>query len=323
MIRFIALLAVSACTIEYDQYKEPAVFWPDSNPPELSDSFHTDEFHIADNEAVDIIIYLDGSCSMVDDQIAIVANLEELPNTLRDYNIDYRLAIMSTDRSEDHSGEFSTSDYLDGQDPWVTPRQSSVVFQDVLDNLEGDGETGNDVVFMSITEKFDKNRNFFRLNVPLHLIVISDEPDQSDISPLRLTLELYKDRLKKLDQIVYSAVVTVPGTDYCPDHDSSIYWGYGYMEVALGTGGDIVDICNPDWSSVFAQIAEKALVIPSKFSLTHLPVEDTINVVIHNGEYTYETTSDDWDYDYSSNSIGFPILELSENEIVEVTYKLR
>lgn len=318
------LFLLAACGMDYNTSTPVETYWPPSDPPDIEAEFYTDEFHIATGEAVDILVVLDRSCSMVDDSYALVSNLGDFPGVLNSYNLDYRLAVMSADGTSayEHSGELATYP-ISLDTPWVTQSDPEAIFGYLMTSVGGANESGNDAIFKAITEKFEINQSFFRYNVPLHIIMISDEIDQSEIPWWKLALELRKDEAIKLDEITYSAIVTLPGTEFCPELDTQYNRGFGYIQVALATGGDVVDICNPDWSQAYQQVAERALTIPDTFFLTHFPVESTIEVLIHNDGNTYTPSASDWTYDAVANSIIFPEWTLIENEVIEVDYQLR
>src|SRR5262249_3983567 len=85
------------------------------------------------------------------------------------------------------------------------------------------------------------NEGFLRPGSLLHIIMISDEPEQSNIAYTEW-LDTFESYVVGPEYLRVSAVV---------DLGMCGLGGGGYIEAASTTGGTILDICTPDWGDDF------------------------------------------------------------------------
>ncbi len=112
-------------------------------------------------------------------------------------------------------------------------------------------------------------------------IIVSDEPDQSALSP-----ESYVDYFKTLKEDedlvkIHAIAGVVPGPPSCGTCSSP---GYGYDQAQELTEGTFLDVCADDWGASLSVLAAGSITDLSQFKLSQDPVEDTIEVFVDNAQ---------------------------------------
>jgi hypothetical protein len=145
------------------------------------------------------------------------------------------------------------------------------------------------------TDAGECNSSFLREDAMLHIIDISDEPEQSaDISGE--TWELLVDRIiAKKGSAVLTTISAIAGD--VPDGCDGASPGTGYAEAVDATGGVFLSICQ-NWATTgnLGMLAA-ASVNQDTFELSESPIEETITVRV-NGTRTTE-----WTFDVSLNAV--------------------
>lgn len=265
---------------------------------------YEDEFEVPENPPADIIFFVDQSCSMDDDQRSLASNFSNFISALSDYTDNWHVMVTNDDDGchTDSVLTSSTSDYEGRFETAVSQGGGSFT------------EAGLIVTSRAVeeTDSGDCNDNFIRGTAMLHIIMVSDEPEQSPQS-----WDTYVDRViaKKGDRdlVRFSAVAG----DYpigCVSSGNSAEFGSGYYEAVNETGGEFLSICS-NWSTSVETLAT-ASVDAEDFELEHTPVESTIQVYVNESERT-----SNWSYDASTNTIVFAEgREPVEGDTVRVTY---
>lgn len=153
------------------------------------------------------------------------------------------------------------------------------------------------------------NEGFRRDGYPLHLVHISDEPEQSG----RPWYEMIEVLQGFADTLIISAVAGPLPPNHCSRSDP----GFGYAEATEATGGVFVDFCEVDWSDAFVDIAESTGETPrmTKFDLSDEPEPDTLEVTV-DGVAVFN-----WSYDDETFSVVFDAAPEAESTIV-VRYQI-
>jgi hypothetical protein len=159
------------------------------------------------------------------------------------------------------------------------------------------------------TTTYGCNTGFLRPGGALHIIVISDEKDQS-ASTAATYLASYENYVSDPDLLTVSAIV-----------DSNTYCGDGtgpgeYSTAVTSTSGVELDICT-SWYNDMATLAQATKVTgatTSSFELSKTPDPTSIEV-----EVNYTTWTTGWQYDSTYNKVSFDT-DLNEGDIVDITY---
>ena len=164
------------------------------------------------------------------------------------------------------------------------------------------------------TDSGECNSGFLRPDAMLHLILVSDEPEQSAYTSGQSWDDLTQQIIDKKGSsgMVRISAIAGPVPSGCGSADP----GSGYSEAVAATGGVFLSICS-DWASPsnLSQLAE-ASVNQDTFVLTRAAAVDTI-VVYVNGQLR-----SDWDYDASGNSVSVNGGVPTEGDTVEISYSV-
>jgi len=299
---------------------EPRTVQPELDLPIVDPT--EERFYDPANRPVNMIFAIDRSGSMGNDEQRLWDNMDAFLSILNDSNIDYRIAIISTEgRSETNAGLFKT--YANTR--WITPStiDPSAIAAGLLYQTAGYAEMGIDSMYGALVTNYDDNENFWRAHTPLHLVTISDEADQSEtIAPWELANAILDYQESNNAPVTYSVVVNLPNPysscGYAVMPIDSV--GAGYIRLAAYLGGNITDICEEDWTESINDLAHLATEQPYEFYLGDIPTPDSIEVLVEEGEVTFAFSQEDWVFDPIANSIAFVEYTPSNQQVVIVKY---
>jgi hypothetical protein len=216
---------------------------------------------IAPPPRADILLLVDTSCSMYDDNIDdVTIGIPEMLTAL-DQAADWQLAVISSPNGcmnmplVSDASPTTAREVVDNVFLYPQHYLSESLFamgQEALSRLNG------------------CNVGMLRPGSQLHFIVVSDEPEQSGVGWQQWlnTFRAYS------ETFVVSAVV---------DHTVSCGAGAsGYVETASATGGVILDVCQPAWGpdlSSVVQAINDGVVAP--IPLAEVPLESSIRVEVN------------------------------------------
>lgn len=249
---------------------------------------HQDTFVIPVSPPADILFFVDQSSSMRDDADALAGNFSSFISALSTYTTDWHIMVVNDDDGCNNSGvlTYASLDY-------------ESQFTDAVSRGGGDyTEAGLITTSRAIdqTDLGECNQKFLRDGAILHIIMVSDEAEQS---PLPWDTYVNQVIAKRGDaSLVKFSAVAGDYPDGCETHDNSADFGAGYLEAASSTGGEFLSICS-DWATS-VEILASASVERFTFDLTRAPVIDTITVSV-NGL----TIPVGWSYQSSTNSVVF------------------
>ncbi len=250
-------------------------------------------------EKTDILVYVDQSCSMEDDQVNLAANFSLFVDALGAVSIDWQLVIATSDDGCANGGLFTAD----------TPDLGG----DVLAAVQGGGgvwtEAGLTVSNNALqqTGSGGCNADFLRADSKTTVILVSDEPEQSP-SPW--------------DDLVAEIVAAAPTASIhsvvgdVPRGCSTAAPGSGYQEASVATGGAVLSICDAAWGSYFELIATLASTgAVASFPLSGYPDTDTLAVTVD------EARSSAWSYREDLNAVEFPVWAIPPaGSHIQVTY---
>lgn len=301
---------------------------PDTDPnimhdyQELSDPDSVEErFYNPAERPVNMIFSIDRSGSMGNDQQKLWDNMDTFISILDEDNIDYRVAVISTEgRFESTAGLFRA---YDGQ-KFISPKTQdpTTAAQALLDATAGYGEDGIDAMYGALEVNYTDNHPFWRAHTPLHLLTISDEPDQS----IHVRGRGLYNKMKDYEQsngapVTYSSVVHLPEPYSSCDYSVSSYSvGTGYIGLTSAMGGILTDICDPDWTESINEIAYLATEQSYEYFLGQIPQEDTLKVFVEDGQVTFAFTKEDWTYNPYTNSIAFTEYVPNNHQVISIQY---
>ena len=295
------------------------------NPPDLAAPLVVDRIIQSPEQTIDILFVMDTSCSMVEEQEALDANMPSFMQFFLDSGLDYHLGVVTTnmDRLNQDAGLLTSAEdgsrfiEPDTLSPFETFTELAVLGTDNHSEEQGRRAAWTAIELFGATD----NQDFYRENATLSVVVISDEDDQSGTSPIALPeFVAWLDGLKSGDagQTSFSAIVA--DTDRCASVPSNV--GDEYIEAVQATGGVLWSICTDRWDLALEQLGMQAAGIRREFFLSQVPVPGTLAILVRwpdGTEIPYTlvdapTPSPQWvdgaapfevTYDRSRNSVRF------------------
>jgi hypothetical protein len=324
----------SGCTID-NRFGVPLPDYPASKAPALDDPSWTDTILQVTTPKVDILWMVDNSCSMYDNQTLLTENIPSFMEYFVGSGLDYHVGVTSSDTiSSNYDGSDGTLVQVAGQ-KWIdadTPNAVSMfVAMATLGTTGRFPERGLGGTYLCLEEKRNTaNAGFYRDEAALHTIIISDEPDYTEIISQPEYADWYSG-LKDIDQRTFSSIIDPRrGTDY--------------SKTTNEIGGITWDIGGENWDQVLEQLGIQAAGLSREYFLSRRPVLGTIEVrvvdatgvelrfdeaVVDPVTGTYEDADQngvpdgDWTYDETRNSITFLSFVPSALSEVEITYQQR
>lgn len=285
----LALLLALAC--QTDVYLDKDVDVPTvPNPPDLNPPTQLDIIKQVVTPEVDVLWVIDDSCSMSEEQRLLRDNFPVFMEFFLDSGLDWHIGITTTDT--DPGGERGRLvrragfRYLD-----PTVNDPIGIFSEMANlgtNGSGD-EKGRRAAWLALTDplKSTDNRGFYRDQASLHVIVISDELDYSANQPTQNEFINFLTTLKEDPEMVTFSSIVGPRNGCV-----TAVAGSDYIAVTEAVGGISYSICETDWTPVLEQLGLQATGLKREYFLSEVPIADTLEVTVVDGEYTYDGALD-------------------------------
>ena len=263
---------------------------------------YDDEWIVPADPPSDIIFYVDQSGSMDDDQARLASNFSTFITELATYSSDWQIIVANADSGCNAHGGVLRPEMADYEARFQSAVSSGGGFWT---------EAGMTVTSEAVdkTDPGDCNYGFLRPTAMLHIIMVSDEPEQSSSS---WTWYMDKVIAKKGSSanVKFSAIAG----DY-PGGCATAEAGDGYYQPVMATDGVFLSICS-DWATPtnLAMLAAASVQVAA-FELDATPAPSTIHVYVNGTE---RLTG--WHFDAPDNTVlfdeGIPV----EGDTVRVTY---
>jgi len=277
---------------------------------------------------VDMLIVIDNSGSMAEEQRALAQNLDHLWNRIAIANADYHIAVTTTGMYPytggfDHcpggaeGGEAGRFFPVNNERPRLltpqTPDVRNVLFANTSVGLCHYDERFLDPVLAALTDPLisstkapgtpwpnDGNAGFLRDDARLALLAVSDADDANDVvSPAPVS-----DYVRRLAQVKKGALDLISFAGIVPLQACKTAEGIGtrYMEIARQLNGHLEDICDLGNFGTLLENSLGTLLLPlTSFPLSAIPKDPQAIAVTVNG-----AAATQWSYDAGSNRIVFP-----------------
>lgn len=258
-----------------DDDTAPATTPPTTDPSPTTDSAPTtpadpvtEAFAPAPLPA-DILLVVDNSCSMADDQARAAAQIPALFGIVATDGLDWRMAFTTTDLDGNYAGSRGSLVELRGA-RWIdttTPDPEAAFGAFVnLGTTGSSTEQGLGAAHQALEPAVAPDPDFRRPDASLHVLVLSDEPDLTrGIVPADFTTW-------------YAAMVDSPEKEsFSAFADPAS--GVRYADQAGAFAGVTQNLRDADWSAAIDDLAEIVLVVDSHLALSVAPDPATIEVV--------------------------------------------
>lgn len=266
---------------------------------------YVDSWTVPSDPPTDIMFAVDQSCSMDDDTARLAANFSTFIGLLGGYSTDWQVIVANGDDGCNHSGVLS---------PAVSGYAAT--FSREVGRNGGDYTEALLSVAANAIEKSATgycNAGFVREDAALHIILVSDEPEQSAWLSGQ-TWDVLVGRIQAAKGDVGRVKISAIAGDY-PGGCASADPASGYYEAVTATGGEFLSICS-DWASTTSlERLASASITQRSFTLERTPLVSSI-VVTLNGEVITG-----WTYDAATNTISMPDgVSPEEGDVVEIAY---
>jgi hypothetical protein len=279
---------------------------------------------------VDLLMVIDNSGSMAEEQRALAQNLDRLWNRIAAANADFHIAITTTGMYPYSSfpgydcpggangGEAGRFFPVDNSRPRLltpqTPDVKNVLFANTNVGTCNYDERFLDPVLAALTDPLisstkapgtpfpnDGNAGFLRDDARLALLAVSDADDSNDVvSPAPVSdyvRRLAQVKKGALDLISFAGIVPLSS---CPATAEGV--ATRYKEIARQLGGHLEDICNLENFGSLLESSLGDLLFPlTSFPLSARPNDPGAMVVTVDG-----AAVTNWSYDPASNRVVFP-----------------
>ncbi|MFZ5481359.1 MAG: choice-of-anchor D domain-containing protein [Myxococcota bacterium] len=255
--------------------------------------------------ATDILIIVDNSCSMAEEQSNLASNFSYFAAELVELELDWQLAVITTDNPS-FRGEMMTPETDDLEAEFVAQAVAGI-------NGSGD-EKPTEMAYQATQPGADAGpgSEFLRDDAMLSFIFVSDEPDSSP--------DTWSDYLAYFQSIKPDAdnfIAHAISGDYPTGCGTASYTNKVY-ELTVATSGLYLSVCATDWASHLEALVEGSAIDLSSFELSDWPVPETIVVRVDG-----VTVTGTWEYNETDNAIDFDETHVPEGgSTIEVEYAL-
>ena len=263
---------------------------------------------LPESQATDLLFSLDSSCSMTEDIWELSNNFDAFVNELTGFSEDWQMMVVNSDTGCSHSGILKP-----------TSGNYSQRFKDALFawNMNDDFTEALLTVNARAVEETGGggcNQGFLREDAMLHIIDISDEPEQSEEKTGETWDQLVDRIVTQKGDPALTTISAVAGD--VPNGCQDAAPGTGYAEAVDATGGVFLSICQ-NWSSKSSLgMLAAASVNRDTFLLSQVPANQDILVWVNS------VKNEDWVYDVSRNAVVFQNAPLQANDSVQVKYEV-
>ncbi len=242
-----------------------------------------DSWDLPDNPPTDIMFSLDSSCSMSSDIWTMSSNFDPFIDLLQALTGDWQIIVANDDDGCAESGVMRPGN------PNYSDQFKSDLFAfnwnaDYTEALLSVNEAG-----IQNSDNLECNDGFLREGAMLHIIDISDEPEQSFQETGRQWDELVDSIIAKKGDPALVTISAIAGD--VPNGCDDAAAGTGYWEAVDATGGVFLSICDEWQQSANLELLAQASVNQHRFTLSSAAVEDSIEVTVNGVVRT------DWIYD--------------------------
>ncbi|MEZ4238843.1 MAG: hypothetical protein R3F59_22355 [Myxococcota bacterium] len=243
----------------------------------------TESFVQAPLPKADLLLVIDDTASMAQEQAALSQDFAVLLDELDALGVGWQLGVVSTEMVKPEAG------LLRGT-PWIlTPSvpQRELVFAEMVQvGLEGDGpEAGLAAAERTLALAVEgPNAGFRRPDALLNVIFVSDADDESDdwlgSDPVGPFLDLLADEAERTGLPARASGLIGPPPSGCHSISGQAQPAVRYAEAIAASGGVQGSICAIDFAAVLAQLSEATIAWQTEFPLRERPADGSVRIRI-------------------------------------------
>jgi hypothetical protein len=287
----------------------------------------TQEWAFAIDPPADIMFSVDASCSMSDNINQLSSNFRSFISQLSNYSNNWQVMVTGGDTGCNVGGVLtpSTPNYTNIFQQAVKCKDD--IFSPYFGACNGMGSSYTEALLTEArnaienTDQGECNAGFIRPEAMLHLIMVSDEPEQSVDMTGETWQQLADQIIAKRGSAGMVRISSIVGD--VPNGCQSGGWfgadadpGTGYVDASNYTNGVFLSICD-SWSDpANLQLLAETSVLLDAYPLDYGAIEETIEVTV-NG---YPVPNTSWHYDENTQSVMFDTNAPQEGSSVKITY---
>lgn len=266
---------------------------------------YTDQFVVPEQFPVNILFAVDQSGSMSGEAVMLANQFSSFIQTLSAATQDWKIGVVTLDAGCFNSG------VLTAQTPNVAGLFTTAV-QQGSDSALTESLLELTRVALGHDRPGGCNAGFRDAGAPLHLIMVSDERDQSPQS-----WSTYYSNFSAYagDPALLTVHAIVDVNTSCGGTGASDAGPGGYYEIAATTGGQVLNICNANWAPQLSGIAQQAVANIGFYELGRSGIDEASIEVLVDGQ----PMSTGWHYDAGRNAIVMDV-ELNPYQVIDVNY---
>jgi hypothetical protein len=251
----------------------------------------SDTFQMPSDPPVDILFAVDQSCSMDAHAANLGSNFQTFIQEIQTVTANWRVGVVTLDTGCFNDTVFASST------PNLVQRFTSAVA------VGGDGTPYTEALFrlsqiaLGNTTPGRCNGSFLRPDALLHVVLVSDEYEQSGISPGTYVTSVWG--YKAAPSLVKVSGIICPAGG-CPNDSGT---ASGYADAVSITGGVRLDIMTTNWGASARALAEASVAGIGRFELSQYADADSIIVTVDGAAWTTG-----WRFDPVSNELVFDTL---------------
>lgn len=264
----------------------------------------------------DILLVIDNSCSMGDEQAALGANFASFISAASTSGVDWHMGVVTTDKLE--AGVLRRSAGQPAVLTPTTPNLASLFTSKVNVGVTGSGwETPFDSMAAAVndTNRMGPNAGFIRPSAALAVVIVSDAADQSPNTPGSYVAALRQVKGGRRELVNISVVGPFsPLSPTCRTEGQDLTGRY--RAVTLATGGIEADICTTNWAMDLESVSRTVFASRREFELEGAARGMADITVTVNGQPTTN-----WSFNAATNSVVFNTPVPPSGASIDVTYR--
>lgn len=249
---------------------------------------------------VDILLVIDDSCSMADEQAALATNFAAFMSSAATSNGNWHIGVITTDVSKRGVLQRAT-----GNPPTLTPTTASVATlfeQKVSVGVSGNGQEqpyASMALAVSEPNKSGANAGFLRQNAALAVVIVTDALEQSpnSVGSYLATVRAAKGNRPQLVNVSVVGPFSMPSATCTTE--GAVDDGR-FQTAVTGTNGVRTDICTSSWATDLQSISRSVFGARRSFELSGSPRTVGAIVVKVNGS---TLPSSAWQFDAANNAV--------------------
>jgi len=270
----------------------------------------SETFEQSEGPKVDILWVIDNSCSMIEEQQRLLANLGQFTTFADDQEADYQMGVTVTDGFSTDSGRLErcfphpaviSGDYPEREEAF------QCTFQVGTDGsgVEAGLQAAKNALERAQSDEDNLNTGFLRDDADLAVVVMSDEDDQSRNF---VALRSFFDTVKGPGRASRTKVHAIAGPTTEPCGAGGGFFtavpGFVYERMADETDGLFFNICENDWTPIFDQLGLDTFQAFDTWFLEQ-PADPTTLRVFVDGAPIPEDPDRGYTYRFRENAVKF------------------